>query len=199
MGELRIPVVAAIVSLTIVAPAAVAGSDGHVNFFLGLKSLDGGDWAPVEDQGEFGVVMSFGQDDWPVHVAVDVLASGDESSMFDPLLGDIDVTGATYEVSAGVRKIWSRNALRPYVGGGLALVGAAAELDSNFGDADADDDAVGAWVGGGLFFRLGKRFNIGGDVRWSSAEVDLDFGGGLVTPDLEAGGLHVGLLLGFGW
>jgi len=196
----RICNLAAVVSLLTLAPAARAESTGQVNFFLGQKSLDSGDWAPVDDQGEFGAVMSFGQPDWPVLIAVDVLASVDEGEIIDPLLGEIDVTGATVELGVGVRKIWGEKNFHPYLGGGLALINAAAELDSGVGDADADDSTVGAWVGGGAFWRLGKRFNIGGDVRWSGGgEVDLDFGGGLVTPDVEAGGFHLGLLLGFGW
>ncbi len=199
MNGYRIRVLIVILALAVVPPAVLAGSNGHVNFFLGQKSLDKDDWEPVEDQPEFGAVMSFGQDDWPIHIAVDVLGSADDASMFDPLLGDVDLTAATFEVCVGVRKIWVKNSLHPYVGGGLALVGAAAELDSDFGDEDADDSGVGAWVGGGVFWRLGKRFNIGGDLRWSNAEVDLDFGDGLVTPDLKAGGVHAGLLLGFGW
>ena len=47
--------------------------------------------------------------------------------------------------------------------------------------------------------RLGNRFNIGFDLRWSDAEVDLDFGPGFVLQDVAVGGLHGGLTLGFGW
>jgi len=195
-----IRVLAAVVALAALPPAVHAESTGHVNFFLGQKSLDSGDWDPVDEQGEFGVVMSFGRDDWPVHIAVDLLGSTDEGEIFDTLVGEIDVTGSTVEIGLGVRKIWSTKRAHPYVGGGLALLSAEAELDSSFGDADADDDTVGGWVGGGVFWRLGQRFNIGADVRWSSGEVDLDFGGGVpVASDVEAGGFHLGLLLGFGW
>jgi len=44
-----------------------------------------------------------------------------------------------------------------------------------------------------LFWRLGKRFNIGLDVRYSKAEITL------FNVDVDAGGTHAGLLLGWGW
>ncbi len=46
---------------------------------------------------------------------------------------------------------------------------------------------------GGAFWRLGKRFNIGVDVRLSTGEVRI-FG-----EDVQAGGVTTGLLLGWGW
>jgi hypothetical protein len=188
-----------VLALLLVAPALRAESVGQVNFFLGQKTLDAGDWDPVDEQGEFGAVMSFGQDDWPVYLAVDFLASLDEGEIFDVLVGEIDVTGSTVELDVGVRKIWGRKSFHPYAGGGLALVNGEIELDSSFGDAKADDDGLGAWLGGGAFWRLGKMFHIGADLRWSSAEIAPDIEGTSSSDDIDAGGLHLGLLLGFGW
>jgi hypothetical protein len=179
---------------------AWAGADGHVNFFIGQKSLDGDDWEPVEDQLEFGAVMSFGQDEWPVHIAVDVLASADEETVFDPLGGgNLKVTGSTFEVAAGVRKIWKKGRVLPYIGAGVGVIGAKVEADDGFVSVDGSDSGFGVWAGGGVFWRLGGHFNIGLDVRYSSADVDVDFGQGIVVQDVSAGGLHYGALLGFGW
>jgi hypothetical protein len=183
-------------------PAARADADGHVNFFLGQKSLDSGDWAPIDEQVEFGAVMSFGQDDWPVHIAVDILGSYDEQDMFEPSLGTVTVSGSTFEADAGVRKIWKVGKSKkcfPYIGGGVGIIGAAAKVDAGFASVDANDAAIGFWAGGGAFWRLGRRFNIGLDARYSTADVDLDFGGGVVSNNVAAGGLQYGLLLGFGW
>lgn len=184
-------VVAAVLSAFV---PAKADADGHVNFFLGQKSLDSDDWAPIDDQFEFGAVMSFGQDAWPVHIAVDVLASVGQED-----LGGGTFTGSTFEVDAGVRKIWKKGKTLPYVGAGVSVVGAAAKLETPFGDTDGDGSGFGFWAGGGVFWRLGERFNIGLDVRYSDAKVDLDFGSGVVARDVNAGGLQYGLLLGFGW
>ena len=186
-----------VVGLVLAASAfspAWAGADGHVNFFIGQKSLDGDDWEPVEDQLEFGAVMSFGQDDWPVHIAVDVLASAGEEK-----LGNVTVTGSTFEVAAGVRKIWKKGRVLPYLGAGVGVIGAGVKFDDGFVSVDADDSGFGFWAGGGVFWRLGSHFNIGLDARYSSADVDLDLGAGIVAQDISAGGLHYGVLLGFGW
>ena len=59
--------------------------------------------------------------------------------------------------------------------------------------ASADDDAIGFWIGGGIYWTLGEHFNIGFDLRWSKAEVTIN------GVDGEAGGGHAGLLLGYHW
>jgi hypothetical protein len=56
-----------------------------------------------------------------------------------------------------------------------------------------DDMVVGAWVGGGVFWHLGRVFNIGFSARYSKATVTF-FG-----IDGEGGGTHAGVLLGWGW
>jgi hypothetical protein len=69
-----------------------------------------------------------------------------------------------------------------------------AEIEAEaYGLSVSVDDAVGFWIGGGVYWTLGEHFNIGFDVRWSKAEVTID---GL---DFEAGGTHAGLLLGYHW
>lgn len=176
------------------ASAALADGDGHVDFFVGTKVLDS-DWDPVDRQGQFGAVMSFGRDEWPVHIVADVFFSARNAH----LTGPVEVTGGTFEAGTGVRKIWGKKGFHPYAGAGIAILGAAIELDSGLDTVDDADSTIGPWIGGGAFWRLGTRFDIGLDVRWSSGKVDLDFGGGVTAPDLEAGGIHYGLLLGFGW
>ena len=99
-----------LVTSTFMLSPAHADGTGQVNFFVGQKSLDDDDWMPVEDQPEFGAVMSFGQVDWPVHIAVDVLGSATEEDIF--LGGNVTVTGMTFEIDAGVRKIWGRRSCR---------------------------------------------------------------------------------------
>jgi hypothetical protein len=195
---LMLPLAAAM----LVGTSASADADGHVNFFLGQKILDSGDWAPIDHQVEFGAVMSFGRDDWPVHIAVDVLGSYDEQVVFVSGFGNATFSGSTFEADAGVRKIWKTGktkACMPYLGAGIGIIGAAAKIDGGIVSVDASDGAIGFWAGGGVFWRLGKRFNIGVDARYSTADVDLDFGGGMSANKVAAGGLHYGLLLGFGW
>ena len=75
--------------------------------------------------------------------------------------------------------------MRPYLGGGLTVTSAAEGI--------ADGSALGGWVDGGVFWRLGSHFDIGVDLRYSWARHEL---GGR---KIEAGGLNTCLTLGFGF
>jgi hypothetical protein len=172
--------------LLVATPSFARTGTGHANFFLGQKALDEDDWGPLDRQGEIGAEISFGRDSWPVLIAVDLLGSGKKDS-------SADVEGSTSELDVGVRKIWQAGSVRPYIGGGVALVNGEIKIDA-FGATFSDDDnGVGAWVGGGVFWRLKSRFNIGIAARYSKARVNV-FGN-----DIEAGGPHLGMLLGWGW
>ena len=92
---------------------ARAEAEGNVNFFLGAKSLSSS-WEPFENQFELGAVMNFGQESWPVSIAADLLTSADETEF---------MTGWTIELDAGIRKVWNKRTVFPYVGGGIAVIG----------------------------------------------------------------------------
>lgn len=172
-----------------VVNAHAGGYTGNVNFFLGQKSLDSDDWSPLDEQGEFGVLVDFRQSHWPVSVAIDILVSADEATE----LG-IRFEGITSEINGGIRKIWevSGSSFRPYIGGGLAII--SAELEgTSFTTVSDDDSSLGIWLNGGVYWTLGRSFNLGLDLRYSRAEVNI-FG-----VDVEAGGAHAGLILGYHW
>lgn len=177
---------------------ALADADGHVNFLIGQKSIADSDAEPVDSGLAFGAIMSFGKTDWPIHIAVDVLSYASSGARFA-----VDVTAATLEGAVGVRKIWQVGKARPYVGAGVGLVGADFEYDNKFGGSRFDDEAYGngfgPWAGGGVFWRLGERFNLGLDLRWNQAEVDIVSDSGQTLEDVDVGGFSYGLTLGFGW
>ena len=178
------------VGLAVMVCLSVTGAlavDVDVNVFLGLKEL-GDELEPVDvdELTELGVLVTVGQRDWPVKIAIDLL-----SGEVDEAVGGLRIDVSVYELNLGVRKFWEKGKARPFVGGGLALVDlelkqAPSMLPTN------DDQGVGLWVGGGAFWRLGPGFNIGVEARISRAEVDL--------PGLdEGGGNHLGLILGWSW
>ena len=92
-----------------------------------------------------------------------------------------------------VARVWEKGSARPYFGGGLGVITGALEVDNGFSSPDDSDTSLGLWIGGGIFWRLGSRFNIGLSGRYSQASVDL-FG-----VNVEAGGPSFGMLLGWGW
>lgn len=162
---------------------------GNLNFLLGQKTLDETEWAPVDKQGEFGVLVDFKQQNWPISIALDFLGSADEATE----LG-LNVEGITTEFDVGVRKIWGveGSSIRPYIGGGIAFATADFRITSGFPVSD-DDNGTGIWLNGGIYWTLGQHFNLGLDLRYSQADVTL-FG-----VDVDAGGTHAGIILGYHW
>ena len=178
--------------LAMAAAATPALAEGNANFVLGLRWLDEDDWEPVEEQGVFGVTVDFGKNDWPVNLAAGLMISGKEEDV-----GALDLTGTISELSFGVLKTWEKGSdgkTRPFFGGGLSFLSAEIEIDGPGGSVSEDDNSGAIYAQGGVYWRIGSRFNIGGDVRV------------LFGSDLEALGIEgdadyfqLGLLLGWGW
>lgn len=162
---------------------------GNLNFFLGAKSLDENDWAPVDQQAEFGVLVDFKQQSWPVSMAIDFLGSVDEATEFG-----INIEGTTSEFDIGVRKIWGAegSSVRPYIGGGIAFIRAEFK-GTSFMTVSDDDNGTGIWLNGGVYWTLNQSFNLGLDLRYSQADVTL------FDVEGEAGGTHAGVILGYHW
>ena len=175
------------------APASAQESlTGNVNLFLGGKALDEDDWAPVEDQGEAAIEFDFRPRPWPINMVLGIRKSSDDGTAFDPIFGSADVEGETSEFNLGIRKIWEELPyIRPFIGGGLALVDAEYKASFSFGSASDSDSALGLWLGGGVYWTVADHLNLGVDLRFSGADVTL-FG-----VDGKAGGRHLGVLLGY--
>lgn len=200
------PAVGALIATLLILSATPAlASQGNANFVLGSRSLQDDEfWEPNETQGVFGVTVSFGPDHWPVSLAAGTYLSAKEESVSfsDPNFGSIhgDFITAIVEFTFGVQKTWAMDAHRPYFGGGLASVGAAAEFDGPGGaDVDDDDQSFGLYIEGGIFWRLGSRFNIGVHTRGLfGTDADFDFGGS-ITAQGDVDYVQAGLILGWGW
>jgi len=194
------------VSCLLLVSALWAGSamaEGTIALFLGQKSFDdarfahdvatpparGDGWSPVEDQPEIGINLSVGRSEWPVLMAVDLLYATDSDTDED----DFEREAWTVELGLGVRKFWSvwGDNFRPFVGGGLDTI--KHYQSGSVGGVRRDDDnlATGWWIDGGFLWSVHKKMSLGLDVRHSSAP------GEIRGMDVEAGGFHVGLLLGW--
>jgi len=177
--------------LAMAAAATPALAEGNANFVLGGRALGENDWSPVEEQGVVGVTVDFGKESWPVHLVAGLMASrGEDESM------TLDFDGKVSEISFGVLKIWeiAGGKMRPFIGGGLAAVSAEVEVES-FGTSLSVDDKSGAFYAqGGIFWRIGSRFNLGVDARVLRGS-DFQIGDDEGSADYE----QLGLLLGWGW
>jgi hypothetical protein len=176
---------------------AAEGWSGNVNLLLGAKSLDDRDWFAYQ-QGEAGVLLDFGGPGWPVNIAIDVLGSrGDFDGLaYHPSVGiyHVEEEVTTRELNLGVRHYFETSSImRPYFGGGLALVSLQTDWRIDAGAWQHDEGKGGGiWLDGGIIWGF-DAFNLGFDVRVSVAEVDMELG------NYQGGGGHAGLLLGYHW
>lgn len=125
------------------------------------------------------------------------LPFGDLPFGFDfPGLGVQNVRSTVAEFSAGVLyRPRGERKLIPFVGGGLSFMTVEQEIERLGGRSISDDDTtVGIYVNGGVYWRLGKRFNIGFDGRVVTGTSVQLFG---QKGDANYG--QLGLILGWGW
>jgi len=177
-------------AMTSVAAPAIAG--GNANFILGTRGLDKDFWTPVNGQFVIGAQVDFGKMTWPIHLETGIQVSVGAEEDF---IGTADVYGSVAELDFGVNKTWElKGPARPFIGGGLAAVGAAYTIEAPLGDIDDDDDGGGAYFHGGVFWRLGKRFNIGIDGRFLVGTKITLFG-----EEGDADYVQLGMILGWGW
>ena len=183
----------------LLAMTGAAQAAGDANLFLGQKDLDN-DWDPVDGQMEYGVCLNFGVPDWPVSIAVDILMSSDDTTYSYDYYGyiyDAVLDGETMEIAAGVRKFFNEDTnIQPYVGGGATYVDGEFKVsivDVPEASISFSDSGFGFWANAGVMFRIGEQFNLGLDVRYSDAEITI------LDTDIDAGGMHYGVLLGYRW
>ncbi|HKY31537.1 MAG TPA: outer membrane beta-barrel protein [Candidatus Polarisedimenticolia bacterium] len=202
MRRLRVAFLLLLIALMV---PAVPQSDmkKSFNFFIGQKQIDDLEDLDLDKQLSLGVEMSFGGYDWPVMLAVDIMGSVADEEIFgdDYYYGyyDYDLESRTIEVDFGVRKTWeiAGSAVRPYLGAGIAGARTELEIDDGFfGSESVDANGFGFWFGGGIYWKLGDSFNLGLNVRHSTIDVEFDE---LGDEDIDVGGWHGGLLLGWGF
>lgn len=173
--------------LVLVVFNSTSWAEGNVNVMYGMKYLDSDDWEPTEKNQEFGLMVDFKAENWPLSIAIDILFSED-----DDYLGSAKVEAKTQEFNLGIRKYFPINQrLKSYLGGGLAFINAEASASLYGLTATQDDDGIGVWLSGGAVYTVADHFNIGLDLRYSKAEVTI---GGV---DGEAGGAHILVFAGF--
>lgn len=173
--------------------AGAAQAGGNINGTIGIRKLDDQDfWQEVDSQALFGVLADFGLGQLPLHAAVGIQVSVDEQDIEGS--PGFTRTGSVADFSAGLKLMPREGAFRPYLGAGVASVGAAGEIEGGGSTSDFDDQSFGFYVQGGGFTRIGKGFNLGVDLRLVTG-TDIDFGG--VTGDADS--FVAALTLGWGW
>ncbi|HUS89325.1 MAG TPA: hypothetical protein VMW91_08180 [Desulfosporosinus sp.] len=209
-----------ILTLLLIPSITLAGElSGNLNILYGYKYLNDGDWEPVEDQTELGVSMDFKKQNWPVSIALEFLHSDEREYVSDtitprgniyPVYFDVKMD----EIALGVRKnISLQHNINLFFGGGITMIrtkiyyksrgfggGGGGGLDifsvanQEVNRATSDEDSpFGFWASARLYTTFAEHYNIGVQVRWSKADVTL------VDEDVDAGGLHGLLFVGYHW
>jgi hypothetical protein len=142
---------------------AAADQSGSINVILGYRSFDSEEWAPLDDQPVLGVNVELVNRGWPFEVLLGLSISYDDATVMRNVVTIPEVEFTTVEFSFGVQKTWEDlfiNA-RPYVGGGLSIVGADVDV-TLFGNNSRDDDVtLGLYLNGGYFWEFGENFRLG--------------------------------------
>ena len=186
---------AVVLVLAAASSRAVARSEGNVNLFGGDKRLKSEDWGPLGWQREYGVMLAFGVERAPVHFAIDAFVA-DESVDSATFTGDL-ASLSSREAAIGVRKVWNAGVTRPHFGAGASVIKIEEERVAAAGRVTNKDSGYGVWVDLGVTWRIAGHLNLGFETRYSFADVSL--GEGFESRDATAGGVHVGLLIGYGW
>jgi len=176
--------------------AAHARYEGNLNLVVGKKWLQNGDWAPVEEQQDIGLMFAFAEERIPVQFAFDVFRSHDNGPSGAQPDGT-PVDGQTTEFAVGFRKTWGTHVFHPHLGAGGNVIQAEMNTASPTGQVNRGDRGYGVWIDGGMTWRVAGHLNLGFEVRYSKADVDLS--SGFETMEAAAGGLHVGGIIGYGW
>lgn len=160
MRETLRRLVLGIAALALAAPA-LAG-DVNLNFYpASARWLSSDLYNQVDTQYAFGGTVDFGEGGWPIHIALGLHSSAGVKEYRGGALEEITATVA--ELSFGIARVWeTKGRVRPFISGGMSFVATTYEAESVLGGtAEDDDDSIGAWIEGGVYWRLGPHFNLG--------------------------------------
>lgn len=162
---------------------SVADRGSRVTVYLGQRSLDEGDWAPVEDQATFGVEFAREPAGSTIGWEIGLLGSADETTV-----AGFDVEATTGELYGGVRKTFGSGVARPYVGGGLSFINAEVDVS---GLGSFDDSSPAAYAHAGISFDVTPSFFLGLDLRLLLGS-DMTIGGISGDADYTQLAVHLG-------
>lgn len=165
---------------------------GNIGGFIGSKKLQDNAWAQHDKQKTIGVISDFRKTNWPVSIAVNLSGSGHEEKVDGQK--DESLNG---ELQIGLRKVFEREGspFKPYFGGGISRVKSEIKLTGQPGQGSESekDSGIGYWLGVGSYYEMSDHFQLGVDLSYSKAKVDLS---GI---ERNTGGLQTVFTVGYHW
>jgi hypothetical protein len=172
--------------------------------FMGESAL------PIHGESQLGIAMDFRKPSWPIAVAVDLLHSvgreiGHERVGIGSTRFLFDMTQQCTEAGFGVRWARKRGRFRPFAGGGIGVLSMSARAVnvSEFSapnrpvQIDGTDLSATLWGDGGAYWRIGRGFDVGFEVRTMKTETTYKYIGFEHGEEFQT--TSVGLLAGWTW
>ncbi len=161
---------------------------GHISGLIGLKSMNSSDWPNINTHFSMGFLFDIKKESWPVSITLSLMDTGSEYK-HDGLK---DLSHTT-EYHFGVSKIFKSDdsKIQPYIGGGVSLMYAELEYQTNSNTMTEDGRDVGVWLGAGMYYEIKPRFVLGFDARYSQGEVVL------FNAERDIGGLSASATVGY--
>jgi hypothetical protein len=173
---------------------SLAAPANHASYTIGYRRLSS-QWGGARNQVVPGIFdMDFRPVSWPVSIAVR-LAFG-YSNTFPKEADPASSFSGSYDIDFGLRKVWTHSKrIQPFVGGGVAVVGASTTID--FGDGTYYQNwwstAVGPFVDAGCYVPIGEKWYTGVLLSYTKGAGDL------YGQKIEMGGPQVAFLIGRRW
>ena len=159
------------------------------------RDLNGDEFDPTDRPGVFGLELSQVPEAGGLGFEFGVnFAFDEEENISVPGIGNADLELAQAEIYAGARAEFGRGAVRPYIGGGGALLTTQTTVEQGFSEAESDDTIFGGYVHGGIQADVNDRFFIGLDYRHFFGG-DLDIAGVDVDSDYDQIAIVLGINL----
>jgi opacity protein-like surface antigen len=167
-------------------------TSSKLDLYFGVRSLDGDDWAPVENQGTLGIEYVHESPGSALGFELAFFASG--ANKEDGV--GTDERGGTGELSLGLHKTFGTGSdpVHPYIGGGVAAIHAEAKGVPGNESVKDDDGSAGVYVHGGILFDIGPTMLLGLDLRFLGGTDITLFG-----QDASADYVQAALVLGVGF
>lgn len=180
-GSKRAKQIAAMMMLATLCGGAQAADSYSVSVLYGKKYLN--DWDPIDSQSEFGVGVTFLPPTWPFIGVVNYMRSKDSATDTTESPPEKH-SGQTAELTFGVRKNLTDEAIKVFAEGGLAYLSAKNKIVPAAGNSRRDSgSSLGLWLGAGVDVMVGNSISVGGLI-WMSKGRDME---------LSIGGTHFNL------
>jgi hypothetical protein len=172
---------------------SVRSSADNLNMILGYRALDGAEWPLSGDHQFIAFEYDHGPEKWPVHLSIGLsVSSSSDRDAAGNIITDMNVA----EITVGAKRIWKVGATsRPYLAGGVSWIwNTHFEISPIRLEYQTNDSSFGVYLAGGALWRVGKKVNLGVDVRllrgasatFTQAEGSLD-------------SEQIGFVIGFNW